>query len=165
MLRVKGVTLIAATNRPDMMNPAALRAGRFGRGIVVPPPDTAQLMQMFHRKRTVLKVPFAAGSDHVGALFRRHTFGPKCPLSNAFTGADIDALVKILAEDHLVRGVEGMKPQPITQAVFAKGYHMLLQDREVRRAVMEHKLHEVMNAGATCSINSPAKDDYYKNKH
>lgn len=64
MLQVQGVTLIGATNRPDRMNPAALRAGRFGRGIIVPMPKTPQLLQMFVRKRRALKVSLVQISMH-----------------------------------------------------------------------------------------------------
>ena len=35
----EGVILIAATNRPDVLDPAPLRPGRFDRHIMVPPPD------------------------------------------------------------------------------------------------------------------------------
>ena len=35
----EGVILIAATNRPDVLDPALLRPGRFDRRVVVSPPD------------------------------------------------------------------------------------------------------------------------------
>src|SRR5690606_39706405 len=37
----EGIILIAATNRPDVLDPALLRPGRFDRQVVVPNPDVA----------------------------------------------------------------------------------------------------------------------------
>ena len=52
----EGVILIAATNRPDVLDPALLRPGRFDRQVVVPPPDFRGRRQILevHTKRTPL---------------------------------------------------------------------------------------------------------------
>ncbi|MBY9005392.1 MAG: AAA family ATPase, partial [Candidatus Lokiarchaeota archaeon] len=39
VMGLEGVILLAATNRPDMLDPALLRVGRFGRHIEISPPD------------------------------------------------------------------------------------------------------------------------------
>jgi cell division protease FtsH len=76
-----GVILIAATNRPDVLDPALLRPGRFDRRIVVPRPDVrgrAEILQV-HTKRTPL-------DDEVELeVVARGTPG--------FSGADLENLV------------------------------------------------------------------------
>jgi len=57
----EGVILIAATNRPDVLDPALLRPGRFDRQVIVPPPDLrgrARILEV-HAKRS----PLASGVD------------------------------------------------------------------------------------------------------
>ncbi len=76
-----GVILIAATNRPDILDPALLRPGRFDRQIVVDRPD-------LEGRRAILNVhakgkPLAKGVD-VGVLARR---------TPGFTGADLANLM------------------------------------------------------------------------
>ena len=76
-----GVILIAATNRPDVLDPALLRPGRFDRQVVVPVPDVKGREQILsvHARRT----PLADGVDL--AVLARGTPG--------FTGADLENLV------------------------------------------------------------------------
>jgi cell division protease FtsH len=77
----EGVILIAATNRPDVLDPALLRPGRFDRQVVVPVPDVKGREEILkvHSKRTPL-----AGDVEL-ALLARGTPG--------FTGADLENLV------------------------------------------------------------------------
>jgi cell division protease FtsH len=76
-----GVILIAATNRPDVLDPALLRPGRFDRQVVVPVPDVKGREQIIgvHVRRT----PLADGVDL--SVLARGTPG--------FTGADLENLV------------------------------------------------------------------------
>jgi cell division protease FtsH len=77
----EGVILIAATNRPDVLDPALLRPGRFDRRVVVPRPDIKGregILQVHTRK-----VPLASGVD-VGVLARA---------TPGFAGADLENLV------------------------------------------------------------------------
>ncbi len=77
----EGVIVIAATNRPDVLDPALLRPGRFDRQVVVPLPDVngrAQILKLHMRK-----VPIAADVD--AAVIARGTPG--------FSGADLANLV------------------------------------------------------------------------
>ena len=77
----EGVILIAATNRPDVLDPALLRAGRFDRQVIVPVPDIKgrEGILKVHVKKTIL-------SDDVDILvLARGTPG--------FTGADIENMV------------------------------------------------------------------------
>lgn len=52
----EGVILIAATNRPDVLDPALLRPGRFDRQVVVPTPDVKGRLKILevHTRRTPL---------------------------------------------------------------------------------------------------------------
>jgi transitional endoplasmic reticulum ATPase len=78
---MEGVVVIATTNRPDIMDPALLRPGRFDRLIYVPAPDEKTREQIFkiHTKNMPLK-----GVDL--KKFAKETAG--------YSGADIEALVR-----------------------------------------------------------------------
>jgi cell division protease FtsH len=77
----EGVILIAATNRPDVLDPALLRPGRFDRQVVVPVPDVKGREEILkvHSQKTPL------AEDVNLALLARGTPG--------FTGADLENLV------------------------------------------------------------------------
>ncbi len=77
----EGVILIAATNRPDVLDPALMRPGRFDRRVVVPRPDLKGRLGILkvHAKR----VPIAADVD-LGVIARG---------TPGFSGADLEILV------------------------------------------------------------------------
>ena len=77
----EGIIVIAATNRPDVLDPALLRPGRFDRQVVVPLPDVRGREQILrvHMRRVPL------GDDVKPALIARGTPG--------FSGADLANLV------------------------------------------------------------------------
>ncbi|GLQ56790.1 ATP-dependent zinc metalloprotease FtsH [Devosia nitrariae] len=77
----EGVILIAATNRPDVLDPALLRPGRFDRQVVVPNPDVSGREKIL--KVHVRKVPLAPDVDL--KILARGTPG--------FSGADLMNLV------------------------------------------------------------------------
>ena len=77
----EGVIVIAATNRPDVLDPALLRPGRFDRQVVVPLPDVRgreQILKVHLRK-------VAASEDVKAGIIARGTPG--------FSGADLANLV------------------------------------------------------------------------
>ncbi len=76
-----GVILISATNRPDVLDPALLRPGRFDRQVVVPPPDLRgrEAILKVHTRTTPL-------DEHVDL----HSIGRGTP---GFSGADLANLV------------------------------------------------------------------------
>ncbi len=76
-----GVIVIAATNRPDVLDAALLRPGRFDRQVVVPLPDIRGREQILHVH--MRKVPL---SQNVNA----HVLARGCP---GFSGADLANLV------------------------------------------------------------------------
>jgi cell division protease FtsH len=77
----EGVILISATNRPDVLDPALLRPGRFDRQVVVPVPDIKgrEAILKVHAKKTVL------GENVDIHVLARGTPG--------FTGADLENMV------------------------------------------------------------------------
>ena len=77
----EGVIVLAATNRPDVLDKALLRPGRFDRQIVVPPPDVKareQILAVHSKKKT-----FAEDVDM--KLIAKNTSG--------FVGADLENLL------------------------------------------------------------------------
>jgi len=100
-----GVVLLAATNRPDILDPALLRPGRFDRQILVDPPDLAG-------RRAILEVhlrnkPLDAGVD--ASVLARRTPG--------FTGADLANLVNEAALLAARRGASAIGSVDLTSAV------------------------------------------------
>ncbi len=77
----EGVIIIAATNRPDVLDPALLRPGRFDRQVVVPLPDIKGRTQILEVH--MQKVPLAANVE--AEVLARGTPG--------FSGADLENLV------------------------------------------------------------------------
>ncbi|MCX5842274.1 MAG: ATP-dependent metallopeptidase FtsH/Yme1/Tma family protein, partial [Deltaproteobacteria bacterium] len=77
----EGVILVSATNRPDVLDPALLRPGRFDRQVVVPLPDVKGREKILevHTRKTPL------AEDVIFAVIARGTPG--------FSGADIENLV------------------------------------------------------------------------
>ncbi len=77
----EGIIILAATNRPDVLDPALLRPGRFDRQIVVPIPDVRGRLEILHVHTR--KIPLADGIPL--EKIARGTPG--------FTGADLSNLV------------------------------------------------------------------------
>ena len=77
---LRNVVIIAATNRPDIVDPALLRPGRFDRMLLVPPPDLEARKQIFriHTKKTPL-----ADDVKLDDLARK---------TEGYTGADIASI-------------------------------------------------------------------------
>ncbi|WP_460025703.1 CDC48 family AAA ATPase [Infirmifilum sp. SLHALR2] len=80
--RLEGVVVIAATNRPDIIDPALLRPGRFDRLVYVPPPDEKARLEIF--KVHTRRMPLAEDVD-LAELAKR---------TEGYTGADIEVLVR-----------------------------------------------------------------------
>ncbi|HWY29001.1 MAG TPA: CDC48 family AAA ATPase [Candidatus Sulfotelmatobacter sp.] len=90
---LRNVIIIAATNRPDIVDPALLRPGRFDRMLFVPPPDLEARKQIFkiHTKKTPL-----AEDVKLDELARK---------TQGYTGADIASIcntaVMLSIKDHI----------------------------------------------------------------
>jgi cell division protease FtsH len=115
----EGVILIAATNRPDVLDPALLRPGRFDRQVVVPNPDVVGREKIL--KVHMRKVPLA--TDVEPRIIARGTPG--------FSGADLANLVNEAALMAARRG-----KRSVTMAEFEMAKDKVLMGAERRSMVM-----------------------------
>ncbi|WP_010477530.1 CDC48 family AAA ATPase [Thermococcus zilligii] len=90
-----GVVVIGATNRPDIIDPALLRPGRFDRLILVPAPDEKERLEIL--KVHTRRVPLAGDVDLKDIAKR----------TQGYSGADLEALVREAALTALRRMVSG----------------------------------------------------------
>jgi cell division protease FtsH len=145
----EGVILIAATNRPDVLDPALLRPGRFDRQVVVPNPDI--LGREMILKVHLRKVPL--GPDVVAKTIARGTPG--------FSGADLANLVN---EAALLAARRNRRVVSMRELEDAKDKVMMGAER--RSMVMtedEKKLTAYHEAGhALATVYSPASDPIHK---
>ncbi len=145
----EGVILIAATNRPDVLDPALLRPGRFDRQVVVPNPDILGREQIL--KVHMRKVPLAPDVD--ARTIARGTPG--------FSGADLANLVN---EAALLAARAGKRV--VTMAEFESAKDKVMMGAERRSMVMteEEKLatayHE--SGHAIVNLEIPACDPLHK---
>ena len=79
---LQNVVVMAATNRPDMLDPAVLRPGRFDRMIYVPSPDLASLKEIF--KIHARSMPLSRDVD-LEELARK---------AQGYSGADVEAICR-----------------------------------------------------------------------
>ncbi len=145
----EGVILIAATNRPDVLDPALLRPGRFDRQVVVPNPDVngrEKILRVHMRK-----VPLASDVDP--KVIARGTPG--------FSGADLANLVN---EAALLAARLGKRV--VAMAEFEHAKDKVMMGAERRSLVMseaEKRMTAYHEAGhALCAINDPDCDPVHK---
>jgi len=145
----EGVILIAATNRPDVLDPALLRPGRFDRQVVVPNPDIIGREKIL--KVHMRKVPLAP--DVIARTIARGTPG--------FSGADLANLVN---EAALLAARWGKRM--VTMAEFEEAKDKVMMGAERRSMVMsdeEKKLTAYHEAGhAICAYHSVESDPIHK---
>ncbi len=145
----EGVILIAATNRPDVLDPALLRPGRFDRQVVVPNPDILGREKIL--KVHLRKVPLAP--DVNPRTIARGTPG--------FSGADLANLVN---EAALLAARKNRRVVTMQDLEDAKDKVMMGTER--RSMVMteeEKQLTAYHEAGhAVAALHSPASDPIHK---
>src|SRR3981081_664536 len=145
----EGVILIAATNRPDVLDPALLRPGRFDRQVVVPNPDVAGREKIL--KVHMRKVPLASDVDP--KIIARGTPG--------FSGADLANLVN---EAALMAARRGKRSVAMGEFEHAKDKVMMGAER--RSMVMtedEKRLTAYHEAGhALCMLYAEAHEPLHK---
>jgi len=118
-----GVIIIAATNRPDVLDPALLRPGRFDRQVMVPVPDIKgrQLILEIYGKKTKM------ADDVDMAVIARGTPG--------FSGADLENLVNEAALMAARKGAENISMSLLEKAkdkimMGAERKSMIISDKE-----------------------------------
>ena len=145
----EGVILIAATNRPDVLDPALLRPGRFDRQIQVPNPDILGREKIL--KVHMIKVPLAPDVD--ARTISRGTPG--------FSGADLANLVN---EAALLAARTGKRV--VTMSDFEMAKDKVMMGAERRSMVMteeEKSLTAYHEAGhALVGIHMPKTDPLHK---
>jgi cell division protease FtsH len=145
----ESIILIAATNRPDVLDPALLRPGRFDRQIVVPNPDVVGRERIL--KVHVRKVPLAP--DVELKVVARGTPG--------FSGAD---LMNLVNEAALMAARRGKRV--VTMAEFEDSKDKIMMGAERRTMVMteQEKMLTAYHEGghAIVALNVPATDPVHK---
>ena len=145
----EGIILIAATNRPDVLDPALLRPGRFDRQIVVPNPDVIGRERIL--KVHVRKVPLSPDVDL--KVVARGTPG--------FSGAD---LMNLVNEAALMAARRGKRI--VTMVEFEDSKDKIMMGAERRTLVMteQEKMLTAYHEGghALVALNVPATDPVHK---
>ena len=145
----EGVILIAATNRPDVLDPALLRPGRFDRQVVVPNPDVVGREKIL--KVHMRKVPLASDVD--AKIIARGTPG--------FSGADLANLVN---EAALMAARKGKRS--VAMSEFEQAKDKVMMGAERRSMVMtedEKKLTAYHEAGhALCMLYAEGHEPLHK---
>ena len=145
----EGVIVIAATNRPDVLDPALLRPGRFDRQVVVPLPDIRGREQIL--KVHMRKVPL--DKDVKPNIIARGTPG--------FSGAD---LANLINEAALFAARANLRAVSMDQ--FEKAKDKIMMGTERRSMVMseeDKKLTAYHEAGhAIVGLLVPSHDPVYK---
>lgn len=145
----EGIILIAATNRPDVLDPALLRPGRFDRQVIVPNPDVVGREQIL--KVHVRKVPLAP--DINLKTIARGTPG--------FSGAD---LMNLVNEAALMAARRNKRM--VTQSEFEDAKDKVMMGAERKSLVMteEEKMLTAYHEGghAIVALNVKATDPVHK---
>ncbi len=145
----EGTIVIAATNRPDVLDPALLRPGRFDRQVVVPLPDIRgrELILKVHMRKVPMHESVSANT------LARGTPG--------FSGADLANLVN---EATLLAGRTGARS--VTMDEFEQAKDKILMGTERKSMVMspeERKLTAYHESGhAVVGLNVPEHDPVHK---
>ena len=145
----EGVIVIAATNRPDVLDPALLRPGRFDRQVVVPLPDIRGREQIL--KVHMRKVPL--DDDVKPGIIARGTPG--------FSGADLANLVN---EAALFAARENKRVVSMVQFELAKDKIMMGTERRSMVMSEEEKLNTAYHEAGHAIVGylMPEHDPVYK---
>ena len=102
---LSNVIVIAATNRPDILDPALLRPGRFDRLIYVPPPDKRARLEILRIHTRNMPLADNVDLEHLATI------------TEGYTGADLEAVCR---EAAMIALREELKPKPVRMEHFLK---------------------------------------------
>jgi len=140
-----GIVLIGATNRPEILDPALLRAGRFDRQVLVDRPDRQGRVEILKVHMRRVKLAPSVDPDQIAAL------------TPGFTGADLANLVNEAALAATRRKADAVERQDFDAAIerIVAGLekrNRLLNPRE-REIVAFHEMGHALAAAATTSVD------------
>lgn len=128
LVGLKDVILLAATNRPDMLDPALLRSGRFGRHIEIELPDVETRKQIF--KIHIRNKPLAEDVN----------IDEMAEKLEGYTGADIQGICeeatlltirKVLSDSSInTQDADSVKDVKISKAEFDKAFEKVLKSAD-----------------------------------
>jgi len=134
---LKDVVLLAATNRPDMLDPALLRSGRFGRHIEIPMPDKKSRIDIF--KIHLRNKPLAGNVD----------IDKMAGDMEGYTGADIQAICEeatlltirkaVVNKNINSQDAESVKVVKISKSEFDEAFEKILKSAD--KAKKSHEIY------------------------
>jgi cell division protease FtsH len=144
-----GLVLLAATNRPEILDPALLRAGRFDRQVLVDRPDKVGRVQILKVHAKKIRLAMDVDLEQVAAL------------TPGFTGADLANLVNEAALLATRRGADSVTLEDFNHAIERliaglEKKNRLLNPNE-RRVVAHHEMGHAMVA-----MSLPGTDPVHK---
>ncbi len=124
---LKDVFVLAATNRPDMLDPALLRPGRFDKQILIPAPDEKARKEIL--KIHTKKMPLADDVD-LDDLAKR---------TKNFSGADLEALCREAAMNAIRRNADKVEKKDFEKALKEIGPSLTEKMTEVYEKLMQKR--------------------------
>jgi cell division protease FtsH len=145
----EGVIILAATNRPDVLDPALLRPGRFDRQVTIPNPDVKGREKIL--KVHMKKVPLSSNVDAM--IIARGTPG--------FSGADLANLVNEAAllaarKNKRVVGMDDFEAAKDKVMMGSERKSMVMSDKEKKLTAYHEAGHAIV------AINEPESDPIHK---
>lgn len=144
-----GLVLLAATNRPEILDPALLRAGRFDRQVLVDRPDKHGRVQILHVHTRRIRLAPEVDLDQVAAL------------TTGFSGADLANLCNEAALAATRRGGEA-----VTLADFTTAIERIVAGLEKKNRVLNPREREIVAyhemGHALVAMSLPGTDPIHK---
>ncbi len=144
-----GVVLLAATNRPEILDPALLRAGRFDRQVLVDKPDRQGRVQILKVHMKKAKIAAGVDPDEIAAL------------TTGFTGADLANLVNEAALLATRRRAASVEMDDFTRAI-----ERIVAGLEKKNRLMNPKERQIVAfhemGHALVSLATPGTEEVHK---
>ena len=139
---LRGVVVIGATNRPDMLDPALLRPGRFDRLLLVSPPDKKGRLEIF--KIHTKNMPLAKD-------VKLEELADK---TEGYVGADIEAVCR---EAALLALREDMNAKEVKKKYFEKAMNKIKASVSKEAIEKYKKMEEQYLKSAKAALENPIK--------